>query len=126
MATFQSATQAFSALSGIPIVGPALGAVAAALAVASGIANVKKILAVKSGLPGDGGGSSSISAAAPANVPPPASVRTNVNPEIGAGIVSRGTEGTTENGIELQPTLVEDDVTQKQKSATNIKNTALL
>lgn len=41
------AQQAFTALSGIPIVGPALGAVAAAGAIAAGIANVRKILAVQ-------------------------------------------------------------------------------
>lgn len=41
--TYQSATSAFNSLSGIPIVGPALGAVAAGLAVVSGIKNVQKI-----------------------------------------------------------------------------------
>lgn len=41
--TYQSATNAFNSLSGIPIVGPALGAAAAALAVVSGIKNVQKI-----------------------------------------------------------------------------------
>jgi len=51
--TYKAATSAYSSLSGIPIVGPALGAVAAGVAVAAGIANVKKILAVKT--PGGGG-----------------------------------------------------------------------
>lgn len=41
--TYQSATAAYKSLAGIPIVGPALGAIAAAAAVASGLANVKKI-----------------------------------------------------------------------------------
>ena len=45
--TFQSATNAFNSLSGIPIVGPILGGIAAASAVASGIANVKKITSTK-------------------------------------------------------------------------------
>ena len=45
--TYSSATAAYSAMAGIPIVGPALGAVAAGVAVAAGLANVKKILAVK-------------------------------------------------------------------------------
>lgn len=45
--TYKSATAAYSAMSGIPIVGPALGAVAAAAAVAAGIANVKKITSTK-------------------------------------------------------------------------------
>lgn len=51
--TYKAATSAYSSLSGIPIVGPALGAVAAGVAIAAGIANVKKILAVKT--PGGGG-----------------------------------------------------------------------
>lgn len=41
--TYQSAVNSYNALSGIPIVGPALGAVAAGLAVATGIAQVVKI-----------------------------------------------------------------------------------
>lgn len=41
--TYQSATAAYKALSGIPVVGPALGAAAAAVAVASGIKNVQAI-----------------------------------------------------------------------------------
>lgn len=45
--TYQAATAAYKSMAGIPIVGPALGGVAAAAAVASGIANVKKITATK-------------------------------------------------------------------------------
>lgn len=45
--TYKAATAAYSAMAGIPVVGPALGAVAAAAAVASGIANVKKITSTK-------------------------------------------------------------------------------
>lgn len=41
--TYQSATNAFNSLSGIPIVGPALGAAAAALAVVTGLKNIQKI-----------------------------------------------------------------------------------
>ena len=42
--TISSAVSSYNSLSGIPIVGPALGAVAAAAALASGYANVKKIV----------------------------------------------------------------------------------
>ena len=52
--TYQSATAAYKSLAGIPVVGPALGGIAAGVAVASGLANVKKILSVK--VPGGGGG----------------------------------------------------------------------
>lgn len=61
--TYAAATAAYKSLAGVPVVGPALGIAAAAAAVAAGIANVKKIVAVKSGLPGDSdGGGSNISA----------------------------------------------------------------
>jgi hypothetical protein len=45
--TYQSAVAAYKSLAGIPIIGPALGAIAAAAAVASGIATVKKIVSVQ-------------------------------------------------------------------------------
>ncbi|TYP71489.1 coiled-coil domain-containing protein [Aquimarina intermedia] len=41
--TFQSAVNSYNSLSGIPIVGPVLGGIAAAAAVASGLAQVQKI-----------------------------------------------------------------------------------
>jgi len=51
--TYAAATAAYKSLAGVPVVGPALGIAAAAAAIAAGIANVKKIVAVKSGLPGE-------------------------------------------------------------------------
>ena len=45
--TYQSAVAAYKSLAGIPVIGPALGAIAAAAAVASGVATVKKIGAVQ-------------------------------------------------------------------------------
>lgn len=45
--TYKAANSAYASMAGIPIVGPALGAAAAAMAVVSGIMNVKKIWAVK-------------------------------------------------------------------------------
>ena len=45
--TYQSAVSAYKSLAGIPVIGPALGAIAAAAAVASGIATVKKIVSVQ-------------------------------------------------------------------------------
>ena len=55
--TYAAATAAYKSLAGIPVVGPALGIAAAAAAIAAGVANVKKIVAVKSGLPGESAGS---------------------------------------------------------------------
>lgn len=45
--TYKGATSAYAAMAGIPVVGPAMGAVAAAAAVALGLANVKKITNTK-------------------------------------------------------------------------------
>lgn len=44
--TYQAANSAYASMAGIPVVGPGLGAAAAAAAVLAGIANVKKILEV--------------------------------------------------------------------------------
>ncbi|TSE05250.1 hypothetical protein [Aquimarina algiphila] len=59
--TFQSATNAFNSLAGIPVVGPTLGAVAAGAAVASGLANVAKIVGINIGGADVAGGLSSLS-----------------------------------------------------------------
>ena len=70
--TYQSATAAYKAVVGIPIVGPALAVVAAAAAVAGGIMNVKAITSTpvpKVSTDGGGGGSA---ASAAANIPVPA------------------------------------------------------
>jgi hypothetical protein len=55
--TYQSAVAAYKSLAGIPVVGPVLGGIAAAAAVATGIATVNKIVAVQvPNAPGGGGG----------------------------------------------------------------------
>ena len=71
ISTFSSATKAYDSMAAIPIVGPALGAVAAGAAVVAGMANVKKILSTKT--PAGGGGSPSLgvtASATPASQPP--------------------------------------------------------
>jgi len=77
--TYESAQQSYKALSGIPVVGPALGVAAAGVAVAGGLANVKKILAVK--VAGQGGGSGGNTATATATQQPSFNLvgRSNVN-----------------------------------------------
>jgi hypothetical protein len=57
ISTYQSATDSYKSLSGIPIIGPALGFAAAGAAIVSGIANVKKIASTKIPNAGGGGGS---------------------------------------------------------------------
>ena len=118
ISTYASAQGAFQSFVSPPIAGPLsvpLGIAAAAAAVASGIANVKKILAVKSGLPGDSGGSGGASISASTGGGATSAVA-NVNPQIGQGIVSRQTTKQTikQAQQESQKILVTDDVTANQ------------
>lgn len=66
--TYLAAQKAYASLVGIPIVGPALAGVAAGIAVAGGLMNVKKILSVQVPQTGSAGGSGG-GAAAPAPRP---------------------------------------------------------
>jgi hypothetical protein len=60
--TYEAAQKAYASLAGIPVVGPALGAIAAAVAVAGGLANVRKILSVQvpQGVSASGGGAAAV------------------------------------------------------------------
>lgn len=124
--TYKAATSAYSAMAGIPYVGPVLGIAAAAAAVTAGLANVKKILAVKNPNGSDKGlGGAPVAGGTTVSAP-----RASVNPEIGKGIVSRdsstGTSASIQAGVQngmagvsLQPVLVVDNVTAKQNQANN-------
>ena len=75
ISTYQSATDSYKSLAGIPVIGPALGFAAAGAAIASGVANVKKIASTKTPKGRGGGGSPSISGgggSAPSVSQPPA------------------------------------------------------
>ena len=130
ISTFQGATAAFTGMtSSIPgPVGIGLGIAAAAAAVVSGLANVKKILAVKSGLPGDSAGGGGVpSAGTPMAAPGP--LPTGASPTIGQGIVSRDTVDTTGqmktafsealNESPVKTAVVVDQVTAAQTTASN-------
>ena len=73
--TFKAATGAYSSMASIPVVGPVLGAVTAAAAVAAGLANIKKISATKfegGTVPsGDGGGGGGAGAGGAASIMSP-------------------------------------------------------
>jgi hypothetical protein len=123
--TFKAAQGAYAALAPIPIVGPALGVVAAGAAVATGIANVKKILSVDSGLPGGSSVNSSVPSASNAAQAPqrPGAVA----PSLNQGIVSRDAlSNITDNQISIQPTLVVDDVTSKQLNENANSTTSVI
>lgn len=72
--TYKAANAAYSSMAGIPVVGPGLGAAAAAAAIVAGIANVKKILETQTSGAGSGTAGSP-SPSVPAIVQPPAVIR---------------------------------------------------
>lgn len=104
----QSATAAFAALAPIPIVGPALGATAAAAALVSGFRNVKDILNTKSGLPGDSGGGGGGGAM------PSKGGTMNFNNDIGTDLSTR--EQRQSETSAQQTVLVVDSVTAAQNN----------
>lgn len=63
--TYQSATAAYKAIVGIPVVGPVLAPIAAAAAIAAGLMSVRKILSTEIPKMGDGSGGGGASASAP-------------------------------------------------------------
>jgi len=75
--TYQSATAAYKAVVGIPVVGPALAPVAAGAAVLSGLANIKKILAVQVPGQSSGGSAPSVDTSTPAAPLTPSPVQTS-------------------------------------------------
>ena len=120
ISTYQSATDSYKSLSGIPIVGPALGFAAAGAATAAGLANVKAIASTKTPA-GGGGGSSVPSGARPTQAQPPSF---NV---VGATETSQLAEAVA--GQEQQPVqayVVANDVTTAQSLENNIVEGATL
>lgn len=127
VSTYQAAMGAYSSLAGIPVVGPALGIAAAAAATLTGLNSIKGIYATKSGLPGDsssGGATVSDAASSAAAAPIRAS---GIDPNVNEGIISRDSYlAGTGSPIQLQPTLVTDNVTQAQKqNASNLKTSTI-
>ena len=126
--TYMSATAAFKSLAGIPIVGPVLGAVAAAAAIAAGLKNVKAILAVKA--PEIPGGSSEPGFA---NIPSPGAPSTGGGgsmpdlggggtPDLGGG--GGGATGGGGGGGAVRAYVVERDISDSQRREAEIQNRA--
>ena len=114
--TYLSAQKAYQSMVGIPVAGPALAAVAAGVAIAGGIKNIREITRVK--LPGGAGGGASapsITASAPA---------------VTSGVPTLGTSPVTALGtmMQNQPPLrayvVESEVTGTQKRVADIERRA--
>jgi hypothetical protein len=116
--TYQSATAAFKSLVGIPVVGPALGAAAAAAAVTAGLLNVKQIQAQQ--FQGGGGGSAqtpNFSAGITSQAP-------NFNVVGQSGFNQVATALGQQNNTPIQAYVVSGDVTTAQALENNIIETA--
>jgi hypothetical protein len=113
--TYLAAQKAYQSMAGIPVVGPALGAVAAGVAIVGGIKNVKSIMSVKT--PGGGGGASapSVSAAAPQV--------TSAVPTLGSSPVT-SIASVMQNQKPLRAFVVESEVTGTQKRVADIERRA--
>jgi len=104
--TYLSATKAYQSMSGIPVIGPALGAVSAGVAIATGIKNVKSILAVK--VPNGAGGGSAPSGGNVPSITPPLPPQLNTQ-TINAGQVNQLASATARAYV------VESDVSGNQE-----------
>lgn len=117
--TYSAATGAYNAMAAIPMVGPALGAVAAGIAVAAGLANIKKIASAKFMGSGGGGDGGAGSGGAP-DVAKPPSVPQQITP-------TRNQTTSKEQSLQNQPIkayVVETDITQTQNNVNQTKKEA--
>jgi hypothetical protein len=126
-----SATAAFKSLAGIPIVGPVLGAVAAAAAIVAGLKNVKAILAVKT--PNVPSGSSepgfvdipSPGAPATGGAMPSLGGGGGAAPSLGGGGGGGGNGGGGGGGNNaIRAYVVESDISGSQRRVQQIENQA--
>jgi hypothetical protein len=112
ISTFQSAQDSYQSLAKIPVVGPVLGGIAAAAAVAMGIRNIQAITSAQPGKPPSGGGGGGGAPAMPA-------------PQMSSGMFSLDGIGQPEVDP-VQAYVVSDDVTQSQDKLATIRRRATI
>jgi len=120
ISTYQSAQDSYKSLAGIPVIGPALGAVAAGAAIVSGIAQVKKITAVKT--PKGKGAAATGAAGQPAAPPQPPRFNLVGSSDANqlAGVIGE------QDKKPIKAFVVSKDVTTKQSLERDIVKTASL
>tara|TARA_R110002073_G_scaffold185647_1_gene344165 strand:+ start:42 stop:1583 length:1542 start_codon:yes stop_codon:yes gene_type:complete len=110
--TFQSAQASYKSLAGIPVIGPALGGVAAAAAVAMGLKNIAAIRGANSEGPSAGGSTA-----------PPSLSATPPAPQMMSGAFQ------LEGGQEVEPQrayVLSDDITDSQNGLAIIRRRATI
>jgi hypothetical protein len=122
--TYRGATAAYASLAAIPVVGVPLGIAAAGAAIATGLANVKKIMAVKT--PGGGGGGGSMPSGSTSGGGATTLGRGTLTAEVGQGIVSRSVKDSGNTSLNVQPVLPVDNVTIAQNKAMQNNKTGTI
>lgn len=118
ISTYQSAQDSYKSLAGIPIIGPVLGAAAAAAAIVSGIGQVKKITSTPVPTLGGKGAPTIGSGTAPQPAPAPTPPAFNV---VGQGATSQLASVIGEQSQEpVRAYVVSNDVTTAQGLERNI------
>ena len=126
--TYQSATAAYKSLAGIPVYGPILGGIAAAAAVAAGVANVKSIMSTP--IPGGGGGGGAAPAirqpAAPAFNPEAALASGAAADDDVDNVATLGEQSGSSAAPVVRAYVVSDEMTTQQEADAKISDLARL
>ena len=131
--TYQSATAAYKATVGIPVVGPTLAPIAAAAAIAAGLATVKKIISTKvpsakgegQAAGSSGGGASTPAFSQPNIAAPQIGATANQQGQL-AGIVAGALDRNNSEGRPIRAYVVGNDVTTEQQLQRRIRTAARL
>lgn len=124
--TYQSATAAYKSVVGIPVVGPVLAPIAAGVAVAAGLASIKKIVSTK--VPGDGasGGVPSISVPNATPVDPNAAIANASQGQQGDNQITLGNQQGSGGATIVKAYVVSSDMTKQQEADKKINDLARL
>jgi hypothetical protein len=123
--TYSSATAAYKSVVGIPIVGPVLAPIAAGVAVAAGLASIKKIVATKTPGNKSAGGAPSISIPTATPVDPTAALQASANSQEAETTITGGQQtGSTQPVVRAY--VVSSEVTNQQAADAKINDLARL
>ena len=122
--TYTSATAAFKSVAGIPGVGPVLAPIAAAAAIAAGLANAKKIASTK--IPGVGGGGAAPNISIPSGPTFDPSIATRTVQAGNNVVTANGNQSTVNGQTVIKAYVVSSDLTNQQEADAKINNLARL
>ena len=124
--TYTSATAAYSSVVGTPFVGPVLAPIAAGVAVAAGIMNVKKILSTKT--PGNkSAGSASVpSMPAAPTYDPNAAIAASAEGQTGENQITLGEQQGSTGATVIKAYVVSSDMSSQQEADKKINDLARL